>query len=105
MVANEADYTSVIVQTVGLEERQRRCKVGIYKQGDSLCLPPAAPDSDTFHHIATYLHHIHMHAIKCCKQSSEWADLASRGTHPPAASDLDTFNHITTYLHTYTRML
>ena len=28
----------------------------IYKQGGSLCSPPAAPDSDTFHHLATYLH-------------------------------------------------
>ena len=27
-----------------------------YKQGGSLRLPPAAPDLDTFHHIATYLH-------------------------------------------------
>ena len=29
MVDNEADYTSVIVQTVGPEERQRRCEVGV----------------------------------------------------------------------------
>ena len=27
-----------------------------YKQGGSLRSPPAAPDLDTFHHIATYLH-------------------------------------------------
>ena len=26
-------------------------------------MPPAAPDSDTFHHIATYLHHILMHVV------------------------------------------
>ena len=26
---NEADYTSVIVRTVGPEERQRRCEVGV----------------------------------------------------------------------------
>ena len=26
---NEADYTSVIVPTTGLEERQRRCEVGV----------------------------------------------------------------------------
>ena len=29
MAVNEADYTSVIVWTVGLEERQRRCEVSI----------------------------------------------------------------------------
>ena len=28
----------------------------IYKQGGSLHSPHAAPDLDTFHHIATYLH-------------------------------------------------
>ena len=29
MAVNEADYTSVIVQTVGPEERRRRCEVGV----------------------------------------------------------------------------
>ena len=29
MAVNEADYTSVIVWTVGPEERQRRCEVGV----------------------------------------------------------------------------
>ena len=29
MAVNEADYTSVIVRTVGPEERQRRCEVGV----------------------------------------------------------------------------
>ena len=29
MSVNEADYTSVFVRTVGLEERQRRCEVGV----------------------------------------------------------------------------
>ena len=29
MTVNEADYTSMIVGTVGLEEGQRRCEVGV----------------------------------------------------------------------------
>ena len=29
MAVNEADYTSVIVWTVGQEERQRRCEVDV----------------------------------------------------------------------------
>ena len=29
MAVNGADYTSVIVRTVGREERQRRCEVGV----------------------------------------------------------------------------
>ena len=28
-MVNEADYTSVIVRTVGPEERQQRCEVGV----------------------------------------------------------------------------
>ena len=30
MAVNEADYTSVIVQTVGPDKRQRRCEVGVF---------------------------------------------------------------------------
>ena len=29
MAINEADYTSVILQTIGPEERQQRCEVGV----------------------------------------------------------------------------
>ena len=52
-------------------------KLKYYKQGGgSLHLPPAAPNSDTFYHIAA-----HMHAIRCCKQGYEKADLAYAGSH------------------------
>ena len=42
---------------VSLSERETGSGVYVYyKQGGERSLPPAAPDSDTFHHIATYLH-------------------------------------------------
>ena len=36
--------------------RRHLCSFIILQAGDLLCSPPAAPDSDIFHHIATYLH-------------------------------------------------
>ena len=42
-----------------------------YKQGGSLCSPPAAHYLDTFHHIA------HMHIIKCCNRAVKGQTLKS----------------------------
>ena len=51
----------------------------IYKQWGSLRSPPAAPDSDTFHHIATYLHTYTCTLYGVVNWGYERSDLASGG--------------------------
>ena len=48
----------------------------LLQAGGLLRSPPAAPDSDTFHPHSYISAHIYMHAIRCCKQGCERADLA-----------------------------